>query len=116
MHAPDASLPEIPEVTVFNPARSIFVTTRNSYAIKIAITPAALNVTEAELAVKIVEVARFSYARDQATRADRLVAQAVAAGDNETECRRYLHRINNLPTQDTVDAAYNTHYQAGSGA
>jgi hypothetical protein len=116
MPGPDASSPtEIPAVTVSNPARSISVTTRNGYADKIAITPAALNATEAELAAHIVEVARFSYARDQANRADRLVAESVAAGDNENDCRRYLHRCNNLPTQNDVDAAYTAHYQANLG-
>jgi DNA-binding protein YbaB len=96
-NAPDTGLPtNAPAVAVSDPARSIFVTTRNGHAIKVTITPAALNRTKAELAASIVEVARFSYARDRAVRAEFFVAQAVALGDKENECRRCLHQMSNL--------------------
>ena len=114
MPATDTSSPTDPQaVTVSNPARTISVTTINGYATTITLTPAALiEDTEAELAAKIVAVARFCYARDQAARAERLVAEAVAAGDNAQQCRLYLHRTNNLPTHDDVDTSYTTHYQS----
>jgi hypothetical protein len=87
-------------VTTANPAYSIFVTTRNGSVAQIAITPAALRAgPEADLAAEIVEVARFSYARDRAARADRLVAKVVALGGTEDECRQRL----NLPIQDDID-------------
>jgi hypothetical protein len=84
---------------VSNPACSIFVTTRNGSATQIAITQAALKVPETDLASEIVEVASFSYARDRAARADRLVAEVVALGGAEDECRQRL----DLPIQDGID-------------
>lgn len=114
MTQPDNNLPILdPPVTVSNPARSISVTTVNSYATRIALTPAALNgVSEAELAAKIVDVARFSHDRDRANRADRLVNERVASGENEQECRTLIHRVNQMPTHQQVDEAYGTYFQA----
>lgn len=80
----------MPAVTVSDPAGSIFVTMRSGNATQIVITPVALNAVEADLVAGIVEVARCSYARSRAMRADRLVAEVVALGGSEDECRRYL--------------------------
>ena len=61
MTQPADSLPILdPPVTVSNPVRSISVETTNGYATHVSLTAAALSGTEAELAAKIVEVARFS--------------------------------------------------------
>ncbi|OHU90511.1 hypothetical protein [Mycobacterium talmoniae] len=103
--------PQHPSVTVSDPARTITATTVNGYTTNIKLTPAALNGTEADLAAKILAVAQFSRDRDRADRADRLVAESVAAGDNEHACRTYLHKEHNLPTHADVDAAYTAHYQ-----
>ncbi|MDO3331370.1 hypothetical protein [Mycobacteroides abscessus] len=114
MTQPDNNLPILDQpVTVSNPAGSISVTTANNFSTQIALTPAALNgVSEAELAANILDVARFSRDRDRANRADRLVQERVAAGANEQECRTRIHRVNHLPTQQQVDEAYSSHYQA----
>jgi hypothetical protein len=112
----DTSSPtQAPAVTVSDPGHTIAVTTCNGYVIKVTVTAAALvEGSEAELAAKVVEVAGFSYARDRAACADRLVAEAVALGDNEVECRHYLHRISSVPTHHDVDAAYAVHYLPGA--
>lgn len=114
MTRPDDSVPMLdPPVTVSNPSRSISVQTTQGFATHVNLTPAALSgVTEAELAAEIVDVARFSRARDMANRADRMVAERVADGDNEEECRVTLHRVNHLPTQAQVDESYTAHYQS----
>lgn len=114
MTQPDNNLPPLNQpVTVSNPAGSISVTTTASFATGIALTSAALNnVSAAELAAKIVDVAGFSRDRDRANRADRLVEERVAAGANEQECRTRIHRVNHMPTQQQVDEAYSAHFQA----
>jgi hypothetical protein len=106
---------QAPAVTVSDPGNTIAVTTCNRYVTTITVTAAALvEGSEAELAAKVVEVAGFSYARDQAASADRLVAEAVALGNNEVECRHYLHRIGSVPTHHDIDAAYAVHYLPGA--
>jgi hypothetical protein len=92
--------------TVSNPARTISVTVEDGYTSSIALKPDALFGSEQQIADRIVAVAQLAHARDTADTADRLVAAAIERGDDQTECRRFLHGEGKMPTQADVDDAY----------
>ncbi|WP_255802020.1 hypothetical protein [Mycobacteroides abscessus] len=108
----DNSLPiEHPTVTMSDPARTITVSSNNGVSTHVQLTAAALTGSEDDVARKVLAVAKFGRDRGRAILADALVERSVASGDNEAQCRRYLSKEKNLPTQDEVDAAYAAHYQ-----
>jgi hypothetical protein len=102
--------------TFTNPARTVTVTTAlDGHALDITITPAALNAAEADLAKEIVAAAKFSRDRSRATLANDIVRNSVARGDNEAECRRYIHKVQNMPSEGDVESEIAAHYGLSDG-
>ncbi len=112
MNSRDGSSPGGDVFRFTNPARTITVTSAaDGRALGIAVTHDALHGSESDLAQDIEAAARFSRDRSRAAAADRLVAHAVeTAGDNEAECRSYVHNELQLPTDDDVDSAIAEYY------
>jgi hypothetical protein len=97
--------------TFTNPARTVTVATAwDAHAIDIALTPAALNVAEADLAKEIVAAAKFSRDRSRAALASDRVRESVARGDDEDDCRRYIYKVQNMPTDGDIESEITAHY------
>lgn len=123
MTSPDGAPPVASDqvFTFTNPARTISVSTAyDGHAVDVRLTDAALKNSEAELAKQIVAAAKFSRDRSRAALANDLVKNSVARGDNEDECRLYIHRVQHFPTDTDVESEIAAHYglsgQDGAGA
>ena len=97
--------------TFQNPSRTVSVTTAYlGYAIDVTVAPSALQLSEAELAQEIVAAAKFSRERSRAAKAADMIRNSVANGDDEADCRRYIHKVQQFPTDADVDEQITTHY------
>ncbi|BBX30676.1 MULTISPECIES: hypothetical protein [Mycolicibacterium] len=97
--------------TFQNPARTIAVTsTYQGVAVDIAVEPAAMSLTEDDLGEAILAAAKFSRERSRAVKAEDMVRNSVADGDNEDDCRRYIFKVQQFPTEADVEEQIAQHY------
>lgn len=97
--------------TFENPSRTVSVTTAyRGFVTDVTVAPAALRMGDAELASEIVAAARFSRERSRAAKATDMVRNSVENGDDEADCRRYIYRVQQFPTDEDVDEQIATYY------
>lgn len=97
--------------TFENPSRTVSVTAAyRGFVTDVTVAPAAMRMGDAELAAEIVAAAKFARERSRAAKAADMVRNSVENGDDEADCRRYIYRVQQFPTDDDVDEQIATHY------
>ncbi|QFS94578.1 ESX-1 secretion-associated protein EspD (plasmid) [Mycobacterium sp. THAF192] len=97
--------------TFENPSRTVSVTSAyRGFVTDITVAPAALQMGEAELAKEIVAAATFARERSRAAKAADIVRNSVENGDDEADCRRYIYRVQQFPTDADIDEQIADHY------